>query len=72
MNRIDRLIDLQAAALAKVAIEIDNMAKAEIRLGCESRYGRETDAHYNRSMAFIEAKQVITNAIIEVTREAAK
>ena len=72
MDRIERLIDLQAAALAKVAIEIDNLAKAEISQMSFDNKPAKQGFHANRACAFIEAKQVITNAIIEVTREAAK
>ena len=73
MDRIERLIDLQAAALAKVAIEIDRLASAEMKMSKQwvSGYGM-SHHHHARATAFIEAKQVITNAIIEVTREAAK
>ena len=72
MDRIDRLVDLQASALAKVAIEIDNLAKAEMKLGKDSLIWSNSDEHFVRADAFMQAKQVITNAIIEVTREAAK
>ncbi len=72
MDRIDRLVDLQAAALAKVAIEIDTMAKAEMKLGKDSLIWSNSDEHFVRADAFMQAKQVITNAIVEVTREAAK
>jgi hypothetical protein len=71
MDRIDRLVDLQAAALAKVAIEIDTMAKAEMEQVKSGPY-MDVPKHFAKAQAFIEAKQVITNAIIEVTREAAK
>ncbi len=71
MDRIERLIDLQAAALAKVAIEIDNLAKAEIELSNDEPR-KDRSLAVARAMAFIEAKQIITNAIIEVTREAEK
>jgi hypothetical protein len=72
MDRIDRLVDLQAAALAKVAIEIDAMAKAEIEHAKQDYLGMRAAVHSLRASAFLEAKQVVTNAIIEVTRDAAK
>jgi hypothetical protein len=72
MDRINRLVDLQAAALAKVAIEIDTLAKAEIEMAELEMFSTLHSHHSTRAKAFCEAKQVITNAIIEVTREAAK
>ena len=72
MDRIERLVDLQAAALAKVAIDIDNLANTELKISEHESNGYKAIRHVARCAAFIEAKQVITNAIIEVTREAAK